>query len=165
MSRRPRRRFEWATAGAQFTANAGSTAILELIPETEINSMENPTLTRIRGEVYANIDSASVGATADLYFGICVFPAISGVEIPTPFAQGNWNGWLAWWAMPLRQATALFVGNQDAVTSAARQLVDSRGRRRVSERDRIVLAVESVASGTQEDAIVGIGLRLLFQTS
>jgi len=142
-----RRGFEWenlSVLGAAITATPTST---EIMTAAEIDEMsQSATFVRIRGMMTCQIN---VSGNTVVWFGICLLPTTvvagsPGVGVPNPAGDGNWNGWLWHQGVPLVASSAPpSTDVRDVSTSAARFMIDNRGKRRLQEDTHLLFVVGS----------------------
>jgi len=171
---RRRRRFEW-TAVAQSAAALNSTngflAMTQLVANSTIQLMTEPTLKRIRGEllVIGNPPVDTTGAWAgEVAFGIQVVSKDIVTEFERPFTDAFSSAWLWHQFVPmfLMDSDPTKIGAVGApTTQCARIVIDSRGQRRVGENDQVILVAEGIsgATFTWEEVDYSFGTRILFE--
>jgi len=160
----PRRQTTWvgpADQGYIAVTSGSKTLIASFDPQAA--GLQKPTIVRTRGQVSLRVNTAA-SADADIIgaYGVAVVTdrafAAGVASIPGPFDDAGWDGWLAWRSFSMAWEFGTAVGAQFSDT---RQEVDSKGMRKVSDDETVVLVAE-----TQGGAVdVSMPLRLLFKLS
>ena len=106
--------------------------------------MEKPTITRIRGQVSVGPQSGAADLDIVGAWGIAIVSdqafAAGQASIPGPFDEAGWDGWLAHGFYSMKLDVTTDVGRLliDRV-----QEIDSKGQRKVSDGETIVVMAES----------------------
>ena len=159
-----RRQTTWVGPADQgYVAVASTTKVLIGSFDPSTAGLPKPTIVRTRGEVSVAVD---VGVVVDTdivgAFGICVISdqavAAGAASVPGPFDQADWDGWFVWRSFGLRLEHKSAVGI-DKVSQGYE--VDSKGMRKVTDNETIVLVAES-QSGAFD---ISMAVRMLLKLS
>jgi len=141
---------------------ASSTQVI--ITSTSLALIGRPTLIRIRGEAYAEMDdvASGVGSTARVYMGIAFHNDLVVTQFPSPEADNDFP-WIWWHVFHIRKGGATL--EQD-VGSFSRFEIDSKAMRIVPPGSNLALTIVhgAVVSGTPDIHALATG-RMLFALS
>ena len=143
---------------ASNTVSAG-----EIITAAEIDEMDEATLIRVRGEIYCRESTQIATVGAQVWYGICVLPSTvtaGGGQVPGPFSDGNWHGWLLHGVIVLEAFAAASADTTVSGAAIERRILDGRGMRRVNEDNHIFWVTETRNGGP---IAIYASLRLLFK--
>ena len=110
--------------------------------------MIRPTVVRTRGEV-SIINSVFTGGNVVIggAFGVCVVTqealAAGTASIPRPFDDSDWDGWYVWQSFRAEYELADATGKVGLNAGSLRYQVDSKGMRKLTENERLVMMAES----------------------
>ncbi len=152
-ARGPRRKTTWvgpANQGYISVATGASTILGSFTPSTDVVSMAQPTVIRVRGAV------SVIGETfaADLEYGGAFGMAVVSTQafnagiaaVPTPFTEAGWNGWFVWRSFANRlefgDATGRFLAGETME-------IDSKAMRKVGTSETVILVAESQVGAIQ----------------
>jgi len=166
---RMKRYFEWEGAAFALSQGADTVGAAILVPNTFIQEMQGPTVTRIRGNLIVQIDADSGGGVDEdeviVAMGIQLQPTIVSTQLEDPHADANSNRWLWHQYVPLFLEDSTTLGGTRETSAVARIEIDARGKRKASDNDELVLVVRNVAAvGDAPIRVVG-GTRVLFQAA
>ncbi len=140
-----RRQVTWVgSADQNYVAVAtGANVILQSF-DAFANGMEKPTITRVRGQVSVGPQAGSADLDIVGAWGMAIVSnqafAAGQASIPGPFDEDGWDGWLAHGYFSMKLDVTTDVGRLliDRV-----QEIDSKGQRKVSDNETIVIMAES----------------------
>ncbi len=164
VSRGPRRLTTWVGPADQgFLAVAAGAKVIIGSFNPAVSGLPRPTIVRTRGEVGirqaagVTADSEIVGAYG---LGIVSTRAFTAgvASIPGPFSDAAWDGWFVWRSFHYVQESADTSG---IYLNIIRQEVDSKGMRKISDEETLVLVAESQATAFK----ISMPLRILFKLS
>jgi len=158
-----RRKTGWiapADQGYVSVASGGATLVQSFDPAAA--GLPAPTIVRTRGQLSVKpqsfaADVAIIGAwgiavVSDQAFGIGI------TAIPKPFINADWGGWFAWGSfshrLEFQDATGMIFGPPPVE-------VDSKGMRKVTDNETIVMIAESQAGALD----ISMPLRMLLKFS
>ncbi len=160
-SRAPRRQTTWVGPADQGFVNVGSGAsvIIGSFDPTAVSLLKT-TLARTRGEVAFGPQAFTVDLEIVGAYGVAVVSdqafAAGAASIPGPWNNPGWDGWLVWrsfhYVLEVTGTPVELFKGFDA------HEVDSKGMRKVSDNETVVLMAESQATAFQ----ISMALRLLF---
>ncbi len=117
--------------------------------------MNKPTITRVRGLVSITPASGAADVEINGAWGFAVVSdqafAAGAASIPGPYDEAGWDGWFAWGAFSMKLDVTSDIGRLSPFGKSWE--IDSRGQRKVSDNETIVVMVESNL-GAVEIAIV-----------
>ncbi len=161
--RGPRRLTTWVGPADQSLVNVatGSKTLVASF-DAAASGLAKPTLIRTRGQVAYSPQSLAADITISGAFGVCVVSdrafTAGAASIPGPFTDAGWDGWAVWGSftqkLEFSDATGLYL-------ATGSQLVDSKGMRKVSDDETVVLMAESQTGALA----IAMQLRLLFKLS
>ena len=162
-----RRRYRWVREFVtQTELAAGVTSQLISITDAELVAlgMQSPTLVRIRGEIYVEVDSATaaVNETTTMGVGIIVVPsAITAAELGGPLTSPD-QEWMYWVCRQLAVPGVITGGGgAQAAGGHTRWEVDVKAMRKL-HKSTVFLAVENVG-GAVVNVFASASLSFLFQ--
>ena len=158
-----RRKTTWVGPADQgFVVVAANTQVIisSFTPGTQ--GLPQPTVIRSRGIVSVVFDDLTADRTVVGAWGIGVVSQeafIAGqAAIPGPWSEAGWDGWLAWGTF----GNALeFVTGTGSLLSSTTEVVDSKGMRKVTDGEVIVLMAESEATAFR----IAMNIRMLLKLS
>ena len=168
----PRRATFWETASSTtlpVLTEGGTVAIVQtLVLESELDSVPNPTLVRVRGQIFAHLMSASnaVGDALLLSHAIMVVDAkqlaIGITAMPLPLSSNSED--FLWFGSQFMARSTLGSATDGAPPSWDRIEVDSKAMRKITLNQVLVLVSEMVGlAGAGQDCRFGLNLRMLFK--
>jgi len=164
-SRSRTRSYEWTGVGAGDAGVVqGTISAIEIVPNSFIATMSEPTLMRIYGEAIVWQAASAAGDMSIVSLGIELIPdSVPIGNVESPFNDINSNRWLWHKQCPFYTETAAAPhSNPDGLTMVSRFIVDAKSKRRVSEADKLVLSVsQQQLTGSPQGAYFLV-LRFLF---
>jgi len=135
-----------------------------MITSTSLALIGRPTLIRVRGTAYAEMDdvNSGVGSAARVYMGIAFHSDLVVTQFPSPEADADFP-WLWWHVFHIRKAGATLEAD---VGSFDRIVVDSKAMRKWPPGSNLTLSIVhgAVVAGTP-DIFAQLTCRMLFALS
>ena len=162
-SRGPRRKSTWIGPAIQsYIAVATTAKVLIASFDAAANGLPSPTVVRTRGEVSIHPTLTSADLTIVGAWGLAVVTdrafAAGVASLPGPFTDAGWDGWFGWGSFSLRWDFGDATGARLAQVD---QIVDSKGMRKITDDETIVLVAESQTGAYN----ISMPLRLLMLLS
>jgi len=165
--RGPRRRYQWIREiSSDLEVVDGATLEAQSVTDAEIlaEGLAAPTLVRIRGEVFAHLDSvtASANETASLGIGIIVVPStVSGSEVTGPITSPNLE-WMYWRALGLQVPSGFpTVDSANIGPGIVRVDIDVKAMRKI-HKSQVLVILENRGDATIS-IFARVALSYLFQ--
>ena len=159
----PKRQTTWVGPADQgYIAVATTAKVLVGSFDPEGSGLPKPTVIRTRGEL--SVIPNPLTATAEVVgaWGLAIVSdqafAIGITAVPGPFDEADWDGWFAWGSFSFNWAVADATGRQHAAVTI---VVDSKGMRKVTTNETIVLVAQSQTGAFQ----ISMPVRLLLKLS
>ena len=163
----PARQTTWVGPADQNVVAIASTAsgiVASFAPFTGA-SMHKPTIIRTRGYCTVRPQAFSADIPISGAFGLCVVSdeafAAGAASIPRPFDDAGWDGWFVWQSFSGTFDVTTDIGRVGFSNTAMNFQIDSKGMRKVSDNETIVLMCESQSGALN----IAMHLRLLFKLS
>ena len=144
----PRRQTSWETGPGDNTlvtqiTSAGSSFVGSAITPT----IPGLTIVRLRGgaQFFLSASDSALGGFGGAFgIGIATLAAVTAgaASVPTPLTEQDWNGWIYWTPITVRQITATTADGANSSGIYMRLEVDTKAMRKMKEEDAMYAMIQ-----------------------